>query len=347
MKKNSYPGLSLKTDSEDNSVLVVDGTNLFIRSFAAYPTVNDQNVHIGGFFGFLDTLVTNVKLFNVSRVVVCFDGDNSSSRRKKKFPEYKANRSASTKLNRFIPQNAEEEAKLIEKQMELLQYYLSEFPVHMLQVSGAEADDVIAYICLKYFDKETKKIILSSDKDFLQLVRGDIYVVSTVKQNGKYPLYTPKKVVEKYGVHPNNFLLMRCFEGDTSDNIPGVSGIGLKTLIKQTPSITSKDKIMFDDLLQEANIKLESKPKSKQLKSIVESKEIIERNYDLMQLSDSYIPFGSLDTIYNVLDESLQKPDFYKIRTMAKKHGLALCIHKARRCDFITFIKPIFSRLKY
>lgn len=333
---------------DESSILIVDGTNLFIRSFAAYPTMNDSDIHIGGFYGFLNTLIDNIRLFNSSKVIVCFDGDNSSSRRKSKYPEYKANRKASAKLNRFITHSPEQEAELIKKQMELLQYYLSKLPIHMIQISGAEADDVIAFICTKYYDnKKTRKIILSSDKDFLQLVSEDIYVVSTVKQKNQYPIYTPKKVYQKYEVYPNNFLLMRCFEGDVSDNISGVSGIGRKTILKHSPLLSSKDKIEFSDILEEVNKKLKEKPKSKQLKSIVESEDILVRNYDLMQLSDSYIPFDSLDTIYNVLDSKLEKPDLKELRKLARTHGLVRCIQRLQRCDFVTFIRPIFSRIKY
>lgn len=346
MKKSNFFDIDMSDfDSSDKgSVLIVDGTNLFIRSFTAYPTINDNGVHIGGFFGFLDTLVRMVQKFNCKGICICFDGDNSSSRRKRLHPEYKANRKATTKLNRNIPHTPEQEKELLQEQMELLTYYLNKMPVKLFQLSGVEADDVISYLVTNYYNEEEDVIILSSDKDFMQLLDNDnLKLVSPIKSKGIYPTYTKKEVIIKYGVHPSNMVLARSFEGDTSDNIKGVSGIGIKTLVKYFPELSEDSKYDVDYITNKASQLLENK-KSKQLQNIVESKEIIDMNTQLMDLRrSSNFSITAIEAIDSIMSTKKEKPDFKQLRGMVRNHGLNMCIITARRVDFIELLRPIFS----
>lgn len=326
-------------------VMIVDGTNLFIRSFSSYPTMNDHDVHIGGFFGFLDTLVRNITLYGVSEVCVSFDGDNTSSRRKEIYPEYKGNRKATTKLNRVIPHTVEQEQELLKEQMNLLIYYLNKMPVKLFQLTGVESDDVISYLIRNYYWKNRKVFILSSDKDFMQLLHNDnVFLISPVKRGGKYPVYNSSKVVEQYGVHPINMLLARSFEGDLSDNIKGVDKIGIKTLLKYFPELGEGEEVSVDYIIEKAGKLLEEKKKSKQLLNIVQSRDVVELNQTLMNLqTDSHFSIRNIEAIDSIMNDYKEKPDFKKIRSMLRNHGLQFCFIKNRRLDFIQFTKPIFS----
>lgn len=345
MRKSDFFDIAFEEGKREGSVLLVDGTNLFIRSFCSYPTLNDCEIHIGGFFGFLDTLVRVVRDMAVKEICICFDGDNSSSRRKKLYPEYKSNRKASSKLNRFIPHTAEEEAELLENQMELLLYYLNKLPIKLFQISYVEADDVISYLYRNYYEEENKVLILSSDKDFMQLLNNkNIKLISTVKRKGVYPIMGSEDVIHKYGVHPNNMVLARSFEGDLSDNIEGVKGIGMKTLVKYFPELGSEDEHGIKYIIEKAQRLLEEKKKSKQLCSIIESEDIIERNVELMSLkSDDLMTTNSLISIDSIMSDFNSKPDFKEIRTMARNHGLVRCIRNITKVDLIEYLRPIFS----
>ena len=105
--------------------------------------------------------------------------------------------------------------------------YLEHLPLTILSIDGIGVDDTIGYI-FKQVLKDSKIDIMSTDKDFLQLVDDRIKVRATHKEKR----YDVENFEEEYGIRPNNYLLLRMFEGDRSDNISGVKGIGKKTLLK-------------------------------------------------------------------------------------------------------------------
>ena len=111
--------------------------------------------------------------------------------------------------------------------------YLDALPVTFLSMDGIEADDTIAYITQMYEDVSKKITIVSTDRDFYQLVNNQIEIWSPIKKK----MYDTERVLNEFGVHPKNYVMYRSFTGDKSDNIPGVSGIGPKTLLKHVPNL--------------------------------------------------------------------------------------------------------------
>ena len=102
-------------------------------------------------------------------------------------------------------------------------------PLTVLSVDNAEADDVIAYISKQIYNKDENNItILSTDKDFLQLVDNRITVWSPTKKK----VYKPDTVLNEYGIPSHNFIFYRAIDGDKSDSIPGLKGWGLKSISK-------------------------------------------------------------------------------------------------------------------
>ena len=144
---------------------------------------------------------------------------------------------------------------------------------------GVEADDIMAYISTQLVKEEEQSVLMSTDKDFLQLVDDTTIVYSPTKKK----LYNKELVKEEYGIESKNLLLYRVLDGDTSDNIPGVNGCGIKTLVKRFPEITEDKKLSVDDLLSLAE---EKKGKIKIYDEILNSKEQILMNEELMQLKD-------------------------------------------------------------
>lgn len=289
---------------KDDHVLIIDGLNSFIRVFSAVPALNDDGQHVGGVIGFLKSVGSNIRQFQATRCVVVFDGSGGSQRRRKLYSEYKANRVNKTKLNRY-----EEFADLVDEQRSMkeqfarLVEYFDVLPLTVISVDNIEADDVIAYITKQYYEKHDNKItIVSSDRDFLQLVNERIRVWSPVKKK----LYTPEKLQEEFGLLPENYLLYRMMSGDASDNIPGINGVGLKTLINRFPNINQKQ-MNFDDVILEAKNNIDAGSKIKIFNEIVTNRELLHRNYRLMQLSEVDISATSSLRICEKMDASINK----------------------------------------
>lgn len=229
------------------------------------------------------------------------------------YPEYKDNRTGKFNLRRDMFSTEDEERASRQKQLMRIAQYLELLPIQFFCFDNIEADDAIAYITSNYYEKETNKIrIVSTDRDFLQLVSDKVEVYSPVKKK----LYDLNAIEAEFGIHPNNYLLYRVLTGDTSDNINGIKGLGLKTLIKSFPEITEKE-LTVDYLYTQS----ESKVK-KVYNSIVEGKSILDRNYQLMQLHDTDISTHTKMQIIDALRGSITKMDRAKFKKYIVEDGL-------------------------
>jgi len=289
---NKFISFLDKTKDEDHKsvtrlndrVLICDGLNTFIRAFAVNPSINDDGLHIGGLMGFLKSLRYTSDILKPSRIIVVFDGKGGSIKRQKLYPEYKATRKVKKRLNRNVdwgtaPQD--EEQSMIQ-QMGRLVEYLEQLPLTLISVDNVEADDVMAYISQQILT-DSDIFLMSTDKDFLQLVDDRVKVWSPTKKK----LYNKREVEEEYGIPSRNILTYRILDGDKSDNITGVKGAGLKSIIKYIEPITEDKDFNVKDLIDYAK---NSNEKIKLLENIKNSSNILKRNYLLMQLNKVDIP---------------------------------------------------------
>tara|TARA_R110000822_G_scaffold304735_1_gene430047 strand:+ start:85 stop:1119 length:1035 start_codon:yes stop_codon:yes gene_type:complete len=314
MLENLQEGQASKAGPNDK-VLIIDGLNTFIRSFAVSPVTNDDGIHVGGITGFLMSVGYAIKMLQPTRVIICFDGKGGSQRRRKLFPDYKANRMVRTKLNRtnaFGDKNSEDQN--MKMQLGRLVQYLDHLPVQILAPENIEADDAIAYIS-KQLLTESKIFIMSSDKDFIQLVDDRIAVWSPTKKK----LYFKDDVLVDYKVPAHNYLLYRTLTGDKSDNIPGVRGAGLKTLQKRIPLLFEDTAIGLDDLL---NFILENNDGTKVLADILGSKDVLELNHKLMQLEEVDISGSSKSKIMNVVYNPMNRMNTSLFKVMMIQDGI-------------------------
>jgi len=268
----------------NSKTLVIDGLNTFIRSWSTAPNLNENGDHIGGIVGTLKSIGYAIRTLNPTRVVVVFDGKGGSQSRKDIYSGYKSERGKNKikmRLNRAatVEMNPEEESESMKRQMVGLGELLSALPVTIMIYDGIEADDVMAYIATQLKKENEKVIIMSTDKDFLQLINKDVSVYSPSKKK----VYNIDEVKEEFGVHPHNFINFRMIDGDKSDNVEGISGLGLKTIIKSFP-------ILADEELQTTESMLEyikTQPKKTKAHDLFENNlEILKRNRKLMQLSE-------------------------------------------------------------
>lgn len=271
--------ISIKRE-KNSDILLVDGTNNFIRCWTVVPTLSDNGDHVGGVSGFLSSLGYAIKLLKPTRVIIVFDGKGGSERRKKLYPQYKEGRVVTKRLNRAYEEMSDTdiEKKSVVEQMGKLVSFLQELPVSIVSIDHIEADDTIGYIATQMY-KDSRITIMSGDKDFMQLINDRVQIWSPIKKK----IYGVQDVINEYGIHPSNFVYYRTLEGDASDNIDGVKGIGLKTAIKIFPMLTEAEETSIDKILLRAKDCINEK---KAYASVVESAEIIQRNYMLMQLKE-------------------------------------------------------------
>lgn len=293
-----------KSRGKDDHVLIIDGLNTFIRVFSAVPALNDDGMHVGGVIGFLKSVGANIRQFQATRCIVVFDGTGGSQRRRKLYPEYKSNRKNKTKMNRFdeFADLVDEQASMKQQFFRLVEYF-DTLPLTVISIDNIEADDVIAYVTKQYYENVDNKItIVSTDRDFLQLVDHRIKVWSPVKKK----LYTEEKLQEEFGILPKNYLLYRMLSGDTADNINGVAGIGLPTLLKRFPSLASEP-YTRERLLEESAKHVSEGTRVKIYKRLCDNRDLIERNHKLMQLNDVDIATTSKLRISSLMDVPTNK----------------------------------------
>ena len=300
----------------NDRVLVIDGLNTFIRAFAVNPAINEDGLHIGGMMGFLKSIRYTCDILKPSRCIIVFDGKDGSKRRRKLYPEYKANRKVKQRLNRNVDWGTapQDEQASMRQQMGRLIEYLEHLPLTLVCVDGIEADDTMAYISQQLLPK-SDIMLMSTDKDFLQLVDDRVKVWSPTKKK----LYTKQVIQEEFGLPSRNMLTYRILDGDKSDNIGGIQGAGLKTIIKHIPQITEDKDFTAKDLLEFVN---NTDKKIKVLENIKNSSNLLKRNYLLMQLQNVDIPNHTKMKIQGAVNGDVPQLIKYKFQTMFLKDKL-------------------------
>jgi DNA polymerase-1 len=290
--------------------------------FCARPDTTTSGDPVGGVVGFVKYLNYLTHNFVPKKLFVVWEQGGASPRRKKIFEGYKANRAKDKESFKDVNKDTSKRSWLMNdqenklRQLHLLTQILKQMPVCQLYVGETEADDVIGYLLRnKLAQENARKILVSSDKDFYQLLENpsiEIY------DPAKKILVSAQKILDQYSISPRNFCLARTMVGDTSDNIPGVDGIGLKTAAKRFPILadTAVD-LQSQDILNFCQQKLAEKSKIKAYSDVFNSKSILERNWSLMYLDSTTLSASQIQKIDFTVDNF--KPNLNKlglIRTM-------------------------------
>ena len=302
-KKNLLKLLNNTKENDNDSLkgsrtLLIDGLNLFFRNFAMMNMVNPDGIHIGGLGGFFRSLGAMIRQTQPDKVYVIFDGASSTVNRKNLVPEYKSGRNEQRVTNwEVFDSLADEHDSKVDQIVRVIQY-LKTLPVKTLILDKVEADDIIAYLCGKLPNQPDDKLfIVSSDKDFLQLVNQNVIVYRPMEK--KY--YTEDVMREKYKMPAKNFILYKTLLGDSSDKIKGIKGLGEKGIFKKFPELT-EGVLKFDDVF---NI-CEQKYKDHVVYArVIQGVDELEKNYKIMDLSNPMI--GENDKKY--LDEVVKTKD--------------------------------------
>jgi len=259
-------------------VMIVDAYNQFIRGYIVDPSKNPNGSPIGGIRTFINIFNKLTREIKPDLLVLVWDGKGGSKKRRSMNKNYKGGRKP-PRTNWTQVGMGEEEIldNKVWQQMRVIEY-LNQTPVIQFMEPLVEADDVISYIKNTPMFEHWQKVIVSADKDFIQLLDDKTILHRPIQKE-----YLNKhSIVEKFRIHPTNFALARAIVGDSSDNLPGVPRVGLETVSKRFPFLKEESTYYLDHILEECQ-----KPENKQkvYTNILESKELIKNNYDIMQLS--------------------------------------------------------------
>ncbi len=282
----------------NDHILVIDAMNMLIRSFSLLKAMSPTGHHIGGLVGFLRSLGYVTRIFDPTRVIVVWDGKGGSANRKNIDPNYKANRATSRITHWGLYDTKAEETEALIGQLFRTKDYLECLPLQQIMMEKLEADDIIAYLA-QQADKNNKKItIISSDKDFLQMVNKNIEVYAPVKKK----TFTADNIENELKVIPENYNIVKALLGDNSDGLKGVKGLGIKTIVSQFPKLVTEPNMTLDYVFQVCEDNLEGK---KIFSKIVHDWDKVETNYKLMNLHESVLDDTEKSTILNIVKEDI------------------------------------------
>lgn len=291
----------------DRPTLVIDGLNVFFRHWAANPSMDENGEHVGGIVGFLKGVQLLCERYRPANVIVAWEG-GGSTRRRAIDSNYKNGRRPA-KLNRFydeIPDTVENR----NSQVALLVSLLRKAGVCQVYVADCEADDMIAYITNATLKSE-KVVIISTDKDFFQLINERVQVWSP----GSKKEWSVHSVIEKYAIHPENFCLARCFIGDASDGLKGAPGVGFKSLAKRFPKLADSDNLDISDIVTECR-NLREQNSLKLYDSIIDCEDQIRKNWKLMYLGYGKLSASQVEKIDSAMERSPKRDKLGFIRSL-------------------------------
>ena len=293
-----------------NKLLLIDGNSIMNRAFYGIPdmTTNDGR-HTNAIYGFLNIILKVIEEEQATHICVAFDLKKKTFRHEM-YEAYKGTRKG-------MPEELHE-------QMPRIKEILQAMHIRIVEQEGFEADDLIGTLSKKGEREGFAVTILSGDRDLLQLATDTVLVRIPKTKHGKTEVedYYAKNVVETYGVTPLIFIDMKGLMGDTSDNIPGVPGIGEKTAAKLLAEYGDLDGVYAA---------VDSMKASRMKQNLIENKDLAYLSKTLATIKlDCPIPFEFSEATYRgpfnaeayTLFEDLELKSFYKRFSVEKKEEL-------------------------
>lgn len=293
-----------------NKLLLIDGNSIMNRAFYGIPdmTTNDGR-HTNAIYGFLNIILKVIEEEQATHICVAFDLKKKTFRHEM-YEAYKG-------MRKGMPEELHE-------QMPRIKEILQAMHIRIVEQEGFEADDLIGTLSKKGEREGFAVTILSGDRDLLQLATDTVLVRIPKTKHGKTEVedYYAKNVVETYGVTPLIFIDMKGLMGDTSDNIPGVPGIGEKTAAKLLAEYGDLDGVYAA---------VDSMKASRMKQNLIENKDLAYLSKTLATIKlDCPIPFEFSEATYHdpfnaeayTLFEDLELKSFYKRFSVEKKEEL-------------------------
>jgi len=251
--------------------------------------------------------------FRPQKVYIVWEGGGSSRRRAIE-PNYKLGKRP-VKLNRSGYYSERYDTKdNRDNQLKTLIEILKYVPVTQIYVNDCEADDVIGYIC-KNRKAGHRKIIVTSDKDYYQLINDDIVIWSPNQKK----IIDKENIKEKWGVSALNFCTARCFVGDQSDGIKGVKGAGFKTMLKHVPQLKEEEFISVEEIVNQVK---NSDNKAKVVNEIILNENRLKKNWQLMYLDSRCLSWTQIKSIKSQYESEVKKENKMDLMRVMMREGL-------------------------
>lgn len=229
-------------------LVVIDGKSVFYRGYYSMPNLSTKDgTPTGGVYGFAALALEVIKQLEPDYVAVAWDKPKTNIRRRRElYPEYKAGRKPA-------PPDFYEQIPTLHK-------LLDAFGWPLYECDDYEADDIMGTLSEQANKKGVESILVTSDLDMLQLIDEDTGVYIMKKGFTQIDRYNPKSFEEKYGLRVDQFLDLKSLKGDSSDNIPGVPGVGEKTAVQLLQAYDTLDGVYahLDDIKPTLRAKLEA-----------------------------------------------------------------------------------------
>ncbi len=275
----------------DKRLYIIDGYSVIYRSYFAHlsnPLTDRSGANISAYFGFFSTLLSLISGYHMDYLAVAMD-EKAPTFRKEMYPEYKANRDKA-------PED-------LHAQVPMIRETLGRMGIACLSVPGFEADDVIATLADRALSSGIETVMVTGDKDLLQLVRDHVYALRPPRKGEtQYRFFRAEEVREEFGVSPDQIVDYLSIIGDKADNVPGIRGLGEKGAQKLLAGYVSLSGIYRH---------LQMLPKGTQ-KKLIEGKADGELSKELITLRRDALPLDfSIDALgAGSWDLSAAAPDF-------------------------------------
>ncbi|NMB09819.1 MAG: DNA polymerase I [Tissierellia bacterium] len=278
--------------------VLIDGSSLIFRAFYAVRNLmTKEGIFTNGVYGFLSMYYKIVEDYNPDYICVAFDRPGPTFRHE----DYEAYKGTRDK----VPTE-------INSQFGILKDILESLNVKYLDLQNYEADDICGTLAMAA-SKEGKEVYLvTGDRDYLQLVGDDRTVILTKKGITNVEVYTPEKIKEDYGITPRELIEVKGLMGDSSDNIPGVPGVGEKTALKYVKKYGTIENLYenIDDI------------KGKAKEKLIENKDIA---FMSRSLGEIYLE-APVDT--NLENYKVEEPDYDTLREKYERLEFKLFLEK-------------------
>jgi len=319
--------------------LLIDGNNLFKIGFHGVRDFYFKGNHIGGIFHFLNTLKKFLEEYHYDKVIVFWDGENNSSRRRVVSSHYKDNKRYDNRFN-------DPKKDSYEYQINRVKEYLEEVFVRQVQVDELEADDMISYYCKISNDEE--KTIFSSDKDLTQLINDDVKIYSPLDKI--FITKNEKVKIDKIEIPHYNVVTYKIIRGDRSDNVFGIYNLGEKKISNFFPEILDTE-ISIEEIIEKTKKLYKENPKNKTLENILSGKtktgvyglSFFETNKKLVDLNTDYLKLEEKEILNEIHSDVIDPEDrgYKNLIRMMKEDGLFKYLPKDD--SWTSFITPFLK----
>jgi len=317
-------------------IFIIDGYAMLYRAHFAMirnPLINSKGVHTSALFGFTNQVLKLLRLEKPDYLIAAFDSSEKTFRHKR-YPEYKATREK-------MPEEMREQLPYLWKLLEAMR-------IPTLEEPGFEADDIIGTLAIQAVENGLDAYIVSGDKDFMQLINEHVFLYAPSGRQADIKVYDREGVIERWGVPPEKIIDLLGLMGDSSDNVPGVAGVGVKTAVKLLNEYGTLESAL--DHANEVKNKRAREGLQKCREEAFLSQELVTLKTD-MNINADYKDMVTDGFDANAMDEILRELEFQALQKQLNTFHEEVPTHEKRpeknylsilnKVDLDTFVKGV------